>query len=199
MGVAVGIAGLIIQVAQARQARQDAKKAQQQRLAFDARSAKLESVAILEEAELEAIEIRREGELIGKTQRALTAKAGIKLGRGTAAAIQEETRRLTKKDIATTREAAARKSEQLLSTFGAGTLEIVEKERLERVREELGRFQRIERGVDPDTGEPLLSASEIDIGQTTLEAEITRRLSEERANGNFIQSPKKRKTAFTEL
>lgn len=98
-------------------ARSDAKQNQRQQIAFDARTARLESKAILEEAALEAIEIRREGELLGKKQTAYTAKAGLKLGRGTAKDIQEETKRLTEKDVATTLSAAERKSKQLLLTY----------------------------------------------------------------------------------
>ncbi len=101
-------------------ARQDAAKAQAGQLAFDARTAKLESKAILEEAALEAIEIRREGELLGKKQTALTAKAGLKLGRGTAKDIQTETKRLTEKDVTTTLEGAERRSERLLKTYPEG-------------------------------------------------------------------------------
>lgn len=134
LGIALAAASLGISAFGARESRQRAKREQAAGRAFDARSAKLESKAILEEAELEAIEIRREGELLGKKQRALTAKAGLKLGRGTAAAIQAETRRLTEKDVATTLEAARRKSEQLLTTFGAGSLEVVSK----------GEFQELE-------------------------------------------------------
>jgi hypothetical protein len=132
MGIGIAIAGLFLSVAQARDAKQRAKREQAAGSAFDARSAKLESKAILEEAELEAIEIRREGKLLGKKQTALTAKAGLKLGRGTAAAIQEETRRLTAKDVATTLESAERKSEQLLTTFGAGTQEVVSKSQFQK-------------------------------------------------------------------
>ena len=133
LGAALGVS-----VFGQRRAKKEAKRAQAAQVAFDARSAKLESKAILEEAELEAVEIRREGELLGKKQRALTAKAGLKLGRGTAAAIQEETRRLTVKDVATTLEAAKRKSEQILTTFGAGTQEVVSKGEFEQFKE----FQR---------------------------------------------------------
>ena len=109
--------GLGLQLFGAPRARREAKRTQREQIAFDARTARLESKAILEEAELEATEIRREGELLGKKQTAFTAKAGLKLGRGTAAAIQAETRRLTEKDVATTLEAAQRKSKQLLETF----------------------------------------------------------------------------------
>jgi len=109
----------------ARSSKREAKRAQAGQLAFDARSAKLESKSILEEAALEAVEIRREGELLGKGQRALTAKAGAKLGVGTARDIQEETKRLTEKDVTTTLSAAERKSEQLLTTFGASEHEVV--------------------------------------------------------------------------
>lgn len=140
MGIETAILGasLGLSVFGARRGKKDTARAQAEQRAFDARSAKLESKAILEEAELEAAEIRREGKLLGKKQTALTAKAGLKLGRGTAAAIQEETKRLTAKDVATTLEAAQRKSEQLLTTFGAGSQEVVSKGEFE----EFQKFQQ---------------------------------------------------------
>lgn len=98
--------------------KKDAKKAQKQELAFEAKSAKLESVALLEEAALQAIEIRREGEQLGKSQTAFGAKAGLKIGEGTAKDIREETERLTEKDVATTKSSAERKGEQLMRTYG---------------------------------------------------------------------------------
>ena len=137
MGIETAIlaASLGVSVFGAAQSRREAKKAQRAATAFDARTARLESKAILEEAELEATEIRREGELLGKKQRALTAKAGLKLGRGTAAAIQAETRRLTEKDVATTLEAAQRKSKQLLETFPEGGVRTVPLGQFEKFRE----------------------------------------------------------------
>lgn len=117
---AIAVAGIGLSLLSQRQAKKDAQKRQAGMMAFDIKSAKLESKALLEEAALEAIEIRREGVLLGKTQTALTAKAGLKLGRGTARDIQAETKRLTEKDVATTLEAAQRKSEQILETYGAG-------------------------------------------------------------------------------
>ena len=100
------------------QAKKDAKKNQSAQLAFDAKSAKLESKALLEEAALEAIEIRREGERLGKTQTAYAAKAGLKIGEGTTKDIQTETERLVEKDVTTTKSAAERKSEQIMKTYG---------------------------------------------------------------------------------
>jgi hypothetical protein len=134
MGIGIAAAGLFLSVTQTQQARRRAKSEQARGIAFDARTARLESKAILEEAELEATEIRREGELLGKKQTALTAKAGLKLGRGTAADIQAETRRLTAKDVSTTLEAAQRKSKQLLETFPEGGVATVERRKLEQLR-----------------------------------------------------------------
>lgn len=134
MGIGIAAAGLFLSVTQSERARRRAKSEQAKGTAFDARTARLESKAILEEAELEATEIRREGELLGKKQRALTARAGLKLGRGTAAEIQKETRRLTEKDVATTLEAAQRKSEQLLKTFPEGGVATIGRTKLEQLR-----------------------------------------------------------------
>lgn len=117
------------------QSRREARRAQKADIAFDARTARLQSTAILEEAALEAEEIRRGGELLGKKQTALTAKAGLKLGRGTAKDIQEETKRLTEKDVATTLEAAERESKRLLLTFDPETQR---KEAIGKALEEAG-------------------------------------------------------------
>lgn len=131
--VSIAVVGIGIGLMGQRRARRDAKSAQRGQMAFDTKSARLESKALLEEAALEAIEIRREGELLGKTQTSLTAKAGLKLGRGTARDIQEETKRLTEKDVATTLGAAERKSEQILSTFGAGAQTVISTTELENL------------------------------------------------------------------
>ncbi len=146
MGIETALTGVSIGLGifRSSRAKKKAKKAQKEETAFDIRSAKLQSKAILEEAALEAIEIRREGELLGKKQTALTAKAGLKIGRGTAKDIQEETKRLTEKDVATTLSAAQRKSEQLLTTFGAGSQEVVAKTELEELRKKEAQLTALE-------------------------------------------------------
>lgn len=148
MGIETALlgAGLGLSVFGISESKRGAKREQRKQVAFDIRSAKLESKAILEEAALEAEEIKRSGELLGKKQAALTAKAGLKLGRGTARDIQEETKRLTEKDVATTLEAAQRKSEQLLTTFGAGTQEVIPQTELERLRKREAEFTALEEG-----------------------------------------------------
>lgn len=146
LGAALGVS-----IFGTRGAKVEARRAQATQIAFDARSARLQSKAILEEAELEATEIRREGELLGKKQTALTAKAGLKLGRGTAAAIQEETKRLTEKEVTTTLEAARRKSKQLLKTFpeeGFRTVSLKEFEKLRTLEKE---ESALESGVASNT------------------------------------------------
>ena len=153
-----------------RRARREAKAAQREQIAFDARTARLESKSILEEAEIEAVEIRREGELLGKKQTALTAKAGLKIGRGTAEAIQEETRRLTEKDIATTKEAAERKSKQLLETF-----------------------------PEPEVGFGKLPKILLGNRKQKTPEQPTALAEGDRQNGNFIKSPRKHKSFILQL
>lgn len=185
MGIETALLGasLGLSIFGASQSKRDAKRAQAERTAFDARSAKLESKAILEEAELEAIEIRREGKLLGKKQTALTAKAGLKLGRGTAAAIQEETRRLTAKDVATTLEAAERKSEQLLTTFGASESEVVSGAEFK----EFTKFKQTRQRLGAE-------------GVSGAEAEATALESVSApANNNFIKSKKPKQSILTGL
>lgn len=116
-------------------AKKEAKRTQAEQVAFDARSAKLSSEALLEEAALEATEIRRGGVLLGKKQRALTAKAGLKIGTGTAEDIQRETAFLTQKDVSTVLESAERESTRLLKTFEVGGQELVSQEDAERLRD----------------------------------------------------------------
>lgn len=182
LGLALAAASFGVGVAQSRSAQRRAKREQAAGQAFDARSAKLESKAILEEAELEAIEIRREGKLLGKKQTALTAKAGAKLGRGTAADIQAETRRLTEKDVTTTLEAAQRKSEQILTTFGAGEHEVVSRREFEGFKE----HQKAQAEAERKRSEfGVVSPTALDAGTTS--------------NTNFIKSKKPKQTTLTGL
>lgn len=121
MGVTAALTAVSLGVSllQSRKAKKEAKKAQQADIAFDARSARLQAKALTREAGEQIIETRREGEELIKTQTARIAKAGVKIGRGTAADILQETREATARDISTTAQRAEREASRLTTTFRA--------------------------------------------------------------------------------